>query len=597
MSNFTRKIFSNTPNKLVCPDTINIKAELTTFTTAVNEFRHHFSKEKKKPKILTDVLHWIKTELPDDLLIREGEGETARKHSKYRISRMFTRMVRRDKYKADFETYVAFLMRKTSYNESDMAQLQLLFAQFNKFKEHVKKQLQNVDNNSKMMFRKWVKKEMGKEILKSYEQYAVPATASPLHKPPSSSVNPTASPHKIYMIVSVKSSPSTASALSTSSASAAKAASALPSSVNKNDRKWFEFLFKIEESDLKRDNISTVESDKKRMQLTINGVDAGPFEIGHFTTPNIQALQIANKEHQNSETTETRVVHLATSSILSEHSKEENMHATFQAASQYNALEFDNDSVTPEYGIARYAGDNTQGPDCALACAAGTLYRNYARIMPNDQKGQSADNQINYLDDLVEILRTNSGGVLTVPNGYTKATDKDLQSINEYLINLDETQRDDLIKVIKIGVQEDVGVTFSSREPWTQTNHADPPYVTQVYAAAPAIGYATTYEQRNNNSWDLLSKLLLDSQYEGTIRAAYENKLRHYPKFLQANKVHLTFLGGGVFGNKIEYIMAAIARAVKIAETENMGLEIVIDHYGEIDDYYKGMLDRLLLIP
>jgi hypothetical protein len=31
----------------------------------------------------------------------------------------------------------------------------------------------------------------------------------------------------------------------------------------------------------------------------------------------------------------------------------------------------------PEDGVTMYAADPTQGPACALACAAGSVYRNY----------------------------------------------------------------------------------------------------------------------------------------------------------------------------------------------------------------------------
>ena len=33
--------------------------------------------------------------------------------------------------------------------------------------------------------------------------------------------------------------------------------------------------------------------------------------------------------------------------------------------------------VIPEQGITAYASDKTQGPVCAMACPAGTLFRNY----------------------------------------------------------------------------------------------------------------------------------------------------------------------------------------------------------------------------
>ena len=54
-----------------------------------------------------------------------------------------------------------------------------------------------------------------------------------------------------------------------------------------------------------------------------------------------------------------------------------NAGAVFQAASQFNALEMVGPGVSPRQGVASYAADPTQGPKCAMACPAGTVYRNY----------------------------------------------------------------------------------------------------------------------------------------------------------------------------------------------------------------------------
>lgn len=47
----------------------------------------------------------------------------------------------------------------------------------------------------------------------------------------------------------------------------------------------------------------------------------------------------------------------------------------FQVASKSNLLEMVSQHVTPEHGVARYEGDPTQGPACAIAVSAGTIYR------------------------------------------------------------------------------------------------------------------------------------------------------------------------------------------------------------------------------
>lgn len=54
-----------------------------------------------------------------------------------------------------------------------------------------------------------------------------------------------------------------------------------------------------------------------------------------------------------------------------------NAGATFQVASQFNCLEMVGPNVTPSDGVSIYEYDLTQGPACAIACGADTVYRNY----------------------------------------------------------------------------------------------------------------------------------------------------------------------------------------------------------------------------
>jgi hypothetical protein len=49
----------------------------------------------------------------------------------------------------------------------------------------------------------------------------------------------------------------------------------------------------------------------------------------------------------------------------------------FQVASQFNLLEMASPGVMPEQGVGIYENDHTQGPACAVAAGAGTIYRNY----------------------------------------------------------------------------------------------------------------------------------------------------------------------------------------------------------------------------
>ena len=70
-------------------------------------------------------------------------------------------------------------------------------------------------------------------------------------------------------------------------------------------------------------------------------------------------------------------VGVATGDVRQMHRLPENAGALFQVASQFNLLEMTGPEVTPEDGVTIYQYDHTQGPACAIAAGAATIYRNY----------------------------------------------------------------------------------------------------------------------------------------------------------------------------------------------------------------------------
>eukprot|EP00966_Prymnesium_polylepis_P127746 2953673-Prymnesium_polylepis.1 len=90
--------------------------------------------------------------------------------------------------------------------------------------------------------------------------------------------------------------------------------------------------------------------------------------------------------------------------------------AVFQAASQFNCLEMVDQRVTPEHGITIYADDRTQGPKCAMACPAATVYRNYLH-----KGGQGMQQQVDCLDAVGGVVENDGGGgprYWRMQNGY-----------------------------------------------------------------------------------------------------------------------------------------------------------------------------------
>jgi hypothetical protein len=68
--------------------------------------------------------------------------------------------------------------------------------------------------------------------------------------------------------------------------------------------------------------------------------------------------------------------------------------------------------------------------------------------------------------------------------------------------------------------------------------------------------------------------MILQSSYEATLWAAVSNAHRnnHHPS---SNRVFLTLLGGGVFGNEFEWIADAIHNACIALKSFNLDVRIV----------------------
>ena len=215
--------------------------------------------------------------------------------------------------------------------------------------------------------------------------------------------------------------------------------------------------------------------------------------------------------------------------------------AAFQVASQFNLLEMASPDVTPEMGVGRYENDPTQGPACAIACGAGTIYRNYF-VEVDGQIGQSARKQIDCLEDLGEALGNEEGSLWEMRNGYCLASRSGLLGIAETLERTDEEGRERLKGKLLIGIQKDTEVTLPGG------GHR----VSQAYCSALPVGYSP----HPPFLWEPFARLVLEAAYEATLHAALLNHER-----TRNPTLYLTLLGGGVFGNDTEWIVESMERA------------------------------------
>ena len=247
-----------------------------------------------------------------------------------------------------------------------------------------------------------------------------------------------------------------------------------------------------------------------------------------------------------------------------------NAGSLFQVASQFNLLEMVSPNVTPERGVGVYEHDHTQGPACAIAAGAGTIYRNYFAIV-DGQTGQSASNQIDCLADIGEALGNVENRLWEMKNGYALVSHYGLSAISNRLLASTKDERDGLRKLLRIGIQWNTQVTLGD------STHT----VSQAYCSALPVAYSN----HDAHLWEQFAKLILESSYEATICAAILNS-----RSTGNQRVFLTLLGGGAFGNAASWIIEGIQRALNLYR--HFALDVAIVSFGSSTPCVQQLVDR-----
>jgi hypothetical protein len=318
---------------------------------------------------------------------------------------------------------------------------------------------------------------------------------------------------------------------------------------------WFEQLMGFEERSPEhvRSNLSL---DGNRITSKINGQS---YDCGRLETPTLGELRtrLELEKHLGGRLHVAEVI----GDVQELHQQPENAGAVFQVASQFNLLEMVSPNVTPEEGVGIYEYDRTQGPACAIACGAGTIYRNYL-VEIDGQAGQTADRQIDCLADISRALANDGNPLWRMTNGYALPSREGLETVAAKLFAMPESELEELRSKLRVGVQADAQVTLGDCE------HR----VTQVYCSALPVAYSG----HSTQLWRPFAQLILDAAYEATFCVAALNAVR-----AGNNRLYLTLLGGGAFGNDEQWIIGAIKRSLDRFRNANLDVRIVSYRYSK----------------
>jgi hypothetical protein len=143
-------------------------------------------------------------------------------------------------------------------------------------------------------------------------------------------------------------------------------------------------------------------------------------------------------------------------------------------------------------------------------------------------------------------------------NGYALCTRAGLDRITEHLRTLEPEQVDRLRGKLGVGLHRDVEVTDADGE--------NRPTVTQVFCSALPVAYTDVPTPH----WRPFASLILEAAYEATLCAAVLDAQRG-----GSNRVLLTSLGGGAFGNPDSWIFAAIRRTLQVVSAIDLDVRLV----------------------
>lgn len=318
--------------------------------------------------------------------------------------------------------------------------------------------------------------------------------------------------------------------------------------------------------------------DQVRANLYIEGdslvsrVNGRSWRHGRLETPSLGDLR--DRVQKGKPQSARLLLREVVADVQSLHANATNSGATFQVASQFNLLEMASQNATPELGVDIYEHDHTQGPACAIAAGAGTIYRNYF-APTNGAIGQSARNQIDCLADVGLALGNENSRLWQMVNGYALPSESGLEEVATRLQACNESELDRLRAKLRVGIQWNTQVTLPGAK------HL----VAQVYCSALPVAYSSY----PFGPWESFAQLVLDAAYEATFCAAILNSRQ-----AGSNKLYLTQLGGGVFGNKTSWITAAIKRSLDLYKHADLDVAIVSyrpskPHVKELVDYFEGL--------
>ena len=192
--------------------------------------------------------------------------------------------------------------------------------------------------------------------------------------------------------------------------------------------------------------------------------------------------------------------------------------------------------------------------------------------------------------DPVAVNPSNHNEFFKVQNGYVLSDTESLQKIDWTRLDWEEVKG-----LLRVGVHEDTqgtacgdwgldGLTLTSGVESSESGNGGDaetipiPQVTHVLCSACPVSYNKT-RTKQDSDWEPLSRLILEACYEACFYVALENMRRHDGRY-GSNKLFLTLVGGGVFGNREEWVLESLEKSL-----EKFRFSKILNHNANLQVY------------
>ena len=325
---------------------------------------------------------------------------------------------------------------------------------------------------------------------------------------------------------------------------------------------WFQSNFGFKETSYTQTRAQFQVDNDNNGQITLTSLpNQQTFFVGSFELPSVADLRSRlNPVHDGDGDAPIQMTFKNIGgNARSLHLDPANQGSVFAVASQFNCLEMVGPGVRPEDGVTNYARDRTQGPVCAMACPAATVFRNYFV-----NGGQHHGNQLDGASDIALLCDNNKHKYWDMANGYLLPTRHGAIGEVGERIQHEEGFHEAFVSKLRVGIHWN---TETEKNKSGQSHR-----VCQVFSSACPVAYAN--KTCRSSEWAPFATSILEATFEAVLLAGAIIAQQEQRRV----QVFLTQVGAGAFGNSTMWVEKAISRALTLVQHYPLDIQLV--HYG-----------------